>query len=138
MNPEPAAPAAAHALARFIAVVALLVAGVVLAWFGWIDAPISDGAMVLVAAGLLLAVLAAGAALLSLEAGVAADAAAGATGGAWRRWRRLALAFLLAALLVLAVAAVVTLNLRGSGADEDGATATHLAVHRTARPSGHV
>jgi hypothetical protein len=121
----------ARSLARLVAVIALLLGAVALAWFGWIDAPITDGAMVLVAVGLLFAVLAAGAALLALEAGVA--------GGAPARWRRLALALLLAALVVLAVAAVVTLNLRGSGADDTGdeATATHLAVHSAAVVAAH-
>jgi hypothetical protein len=126
----------ARAFARLVAMVALLLGAVALAWFGWIDAPITDGAMVLVAVGLLFAVLAAGAALLSLEAGLAADATASsgaASGGASARWRRLALALLLAALLVLAVAAVVTLNLRGSGADDAGdeqATATKHTLTR--------
>lgn len=126
--------AEARAFARLVAMIALLLGAVALAWFGWIDAPITDGAMVLVAVGLLFAVLAAGAALLSLEAGLAGDAAGAASGGASARWRRLALALLLAALLVLAVAAVVTLNLRGSGADDAGdeqATATRYTLTRS-------
>jgi len=125
-------PGDARALARFVVAIALLLAAVALAWFGWIDAPISDGAMVLFAVGLLFTVLAAGAGLLSLESGLAADAPGAAASHLPGLWRRLALAMLLAALLVLAVAAVVTLNLRGTGGDADeDATATHFAV-RTA------
>lgn len=84
--------------------------------------------MLLVAAGLLCAVLATGAALLSLEQCVAR------AGGMIAR--RIALSLLLASLVVLVLAAALTLNLRGSGteADADDATPTHLALRRAAGP----
>jgi K+-transporting ATPase A subunit len=138
--PEAHANEAARGLARLVAQLALLLMAVALAWFGWVDASITDGAMLLVAVGLLFAALAAGAALVSLEAGLALDAAGRGDVAADARWRRLGLAFLVAALLVLVVAAVLTLNLRGGGVDDsDGqATAAHLAVRSAAGPAGRV
>jgi hypothetical protein len=140
MNGSPEQPqcAAARALARLVALLALWLVAVSLAWFGWVDAPITDGAMLLVAVGLLCAVLAAAAGLLSLEASLGAsvsstDGLAPQRPAAAARWRRLGLGLLLAGLLVLVVAAVLTLNLRGMGADADDeqATATRYTLTRT-------
>ena len=111
---EDRAREASRSLARLLAKLSLAAAALALGWFNWVDAPITDGAMLLVAAGELLLVAAASAALLSLEAAVAA------LPPRVQRWRRLALALLLSGLLLLVVAAVLTLNLRGTGDDAEG------------------
>jgi hypothetical protein len=82
LNTEPEIQWAGHARALALLIVALAfgLCGAALAWFGWVDAPISDGAMLLVAAGLLAGVLAAGAALLALELGLMQRSASAAAG----------------------------------------------------------
>jgi len=116
---------AARGAATSIAGCSLGVAGGVLAWFAYIDAPITDGAMMLVALGVLGAVLATTAALWARELLLAPPEGDGAARLARSTLlRRIALGLLLAALLLLAVATVATLNLRGSGdaAAEDART----------------
>ena len=96
---------------------ALLGAG--FAWFAYIDAPITDGAMRLFASAVLAALLSL---IAALRSGEAANAAAGA------RARRLALWLFVAAAALMLTAATVTLNLRGSDTDySDTDTATFAA-----------
>jgi hypothetical protein len=137
--------AAARAAATSIASLGLAGTGGVLAWFAFIDAPISDGAMALVALGvlcslwsreLLLAVPAADAggspAGQSLPPGrPAPDALARAT-----LLRRAALVLLLLALLLLALATLATLNLRGDGANDSEDARTTAWYHLAARGAG--
>jgi hypothetical protein len=117
----------ARLLATLLVLLAFGLCGGALAWFAWVEAPITDGVMVLVSAGLLLEVLAAAAALLALEFGVGGSARSALA-------RRAALGLVLAGFLVLMVAAALTLNLRGT-ADEDAggeATVARVAAHGTA------
>jgi hypothetical protein len=82
------------------------------AWFAYVDAPITDAAMLLFAGAVIAAFLAVCAAVAAGEAG-----GEGAPGARWTRASRLL--FLLALGLMLA-AATVTLNLRGTDSGEDG------------------
>jgi cell division protein FtsW (lipid II flippase) len=94
----------------------LAVLGAGFAWFAYIDAPITDGAMRLVAAAVLAGLLCMVATLCCGES---------TTERAARRWWRIGLwSFAVTSLLMLA-AATVTLNLKGTGADE---TDTQTAV----------
>ena len=86
---------------------ALLAAG--FAWFAYIDAPITDGAMRLFAAAVLAAFLSVVAALRSVEARAEASGA---------RSRRTAQWLFVAAAALLLTAATLTLNLRGTGGDD--------------------
>lgn len=116
-----------RAVARFAATLALATLGGGLAWFAYIDAPISDRVMLWVAFAAAAATVAVLAALGVLALTLAA-APAEAT-GAQRRSRRLlrlALAALAVLVVLLAMASVATLNLRGAGNEsetEDTATA---------------
>jgi len=97
---------------------ALLGAG--FAWFAYIDAPITDGAMRLFAAAVL-------AALLSVVAALRSGEARTATAGA--RSRRIALWLFVAASALLLTAATLTLNLRGTDSwDSDAQTTVALRV----------
>ena len=88
------------------------------AWFAYIDAPITDGAMRLFAIAVLVALLSM---IAALRSGEAASAAAGA------RARRVALWLFVAAAALMLTAATVTLNLRGTGfEDSDTNTAVVL------------
>jgi hypothetical protein len=130
--------AAARAAATSIASLGLAGAGGVLAWFAYIDAPITDAAMGLVALGVLGTLLAVALALWSRELLLAVPAADGSASPVLQslaratlvratRLRRVALVLLLAALLLLAAATLATLNLRGSGAaDAEDARTTAL------------
>lgn len=87
----------------------LAVLGAGFAWFAYIDAPISDGAMRLIAAAVLSGLLCVIATLICGES---------QTDRTSRRWRRVGIcSFALMAVLML-TAATVTLNLKGSGNDE--------------------
>ena len=86
---------------------ALLGAG--FAWFAYIDAPITDGAMRLFAAAVLAAFLSVVAALRSGEAATAASGT---------RARRVALWLFTAAVALMLTAATLTLNLRGTYSDD--------------------
>ena len=122
---DPELRVAARAAAASIACTGLAVAGGVLAWFAYIDAPITDGAMALVALGMLGAVLAVAAALWARELVLAPPAGDGSVPLARSTLlRRIALGLLLASLLLFAAATLATLNLRGSGdaAGEDART----------------
>lgn len=91
----------------------LAVLGAGFAWFAYIDAPITDGAMRLIAAAALAGLLCMVAALICAEA---------QTERAWRRWRRMALWSFALATALMVTAATVTLNLKGTGADQDTQT----------------
>ena len=95
---------------------ALLGAG--FAWFAYIDAPITDGAMRLFAAAVLAAFLSIVAALRSGEAGTAASG---------RHSRRIALWLFVVAVALMLTAATLTLNLRGTD-NEDADTQTKVAA----------
>jgi hypothetical protein len=87
----------------------LSVLGAGFAWFAYIDAPITDGAMRLVAGAVLAGLLTMVATLICGES---------KTERVSRRWWRVAVwAFAVTTLLML-TAATVTLNLKGTGADE--------------------
>lgn len=87
----------------------LSVLGAGFAWFAYVDAPISDGAMRLIAAAVLAGVLCVAANLACAES---------QRDRVCRRWWRLGLwSFALMTALML-TAATVTLNLKGTGSDE--------------------
>ena len=88
------------------------------AWFAYIDAPITDGAMRLFAIAVLVALLSM---IAALRSGEAASAATGA------RARRVALWLFVAATALMLTAATVTLNLRGTGS-EDSDTNTAVVL----------
>jgi hypothetical protein len=92
--------------------------GASFAWFAYIDAPITDGAMRLFAAAVL-------AALLSVVAALRSGEALTATAGA--RSRRIALWLFVAAAALMLTAATLTLNLRGTDS-EDSDTQTKVAA----------
>ncbi len=119
---------AARVAAGSIATTGLAVAGGVLAWFAYVDAPITDGAMLLVVIGVLGAVLAAAAAFWARELLLGPGSGDGVAPLARATLlRRIALCLLLLSLLVLAAATLATLNLRGSGdADAEDTRTTAL------------
>lgn len=87
----------------------LSVLGAGFAWFAYIDAPITDGAMRLFAAAVLAGVLSVVAALICGES---------RTERFSRRWWRVALWSFLVTTVLMLTAATVTLNLKGTGSDE--------------------
>jgi len=87
----------------------LSVLGGSFAWFAYIDAPITDGAMRLIATAVL-------AGLLSLVAALSCGESK--TERRARRWWRIAVWSFAVTTLLMLTAATVTLNLKGSGADE--------------------
>jgi hypothetical protein len=87
----------------------LAVLGAGFAWFAYIDAPITDGAMWLFAAAVTVGFLSLVTALVGSEARSAASGA---------RTRRAAQLLFGVALGLLLAAATVTLNLKGTGGDE--------------------
>jgi len=92
-----------------LAGLALAVLGAGFAWFAYIDAPITDGAMLLFTAAVTCGFLSVCAAIIG--------------GGAARVLRVAALLFLLTLALMLA-AATLTLNLKGTGGEEAETQAT--------------
>ncbi len=104
--------------ARAIAQWNLAALGAGFAWFAYIDAPITDGAMWLFAAAVAAALVSLIAALVSAEARLPPFAA---------RMRRAALLLFAVAMALLLTAATVTLNLKGSGTD-DSDTQTDLLI----------
>jgi hypothetical protein len=93
----------------------LAVLGAGFAWFAYIDAPITDGAMRLIAAAVLVGLLSMVAALVCAES---------KTERVSRRCWRLALwAFAVTTVLML-TAATVTLNLKGTGTEESDTQTT--------------
>lgn len=106
--------------ARWFVQLNFAVLGAGFAWFAYIDAPITDGAMRLFAAAVLAALLSVVAALRS---GEARTAAAGA------RSRRVALWLFVAASALLLTAATLTLNLRGTDSWDSDSQAT-VALRR--------
>jgi hypothetical protein len=105
--------------ARWFVQLNLALLGASFAWFAYIDAPITDGAMRLFALAVLAALLSI---IAALRSGEAATAAVGA------RPRRVALWLFAVATALMLTAATLTLNLRGSDSDEDE-TATQVALH---------
>ena len=105
--------------ARWFVQLNLALLGASFAWFAYIDAPITDGAMRLFALAVLGALLSIVAALRSGEAGTTA---------ARERSRRLASWLFLAATALMLASATLTLNLRGSDSDEED-TATKVGLH---------
>jgi hypothetical protein len=112
--------AAERAAARFVSALALGVMGAGLAWFAYVDAPISDRVMLSIACAVAAGSVATlvGLWALAITLGTA-PADSTAMQRRVRRLLRLALAALAALVLLLAVASVITLNLRGSDAAED-------------------
>jgi fumarate reductase subunit D len=109
---------AALQTARWIATLNLgLLAGVG-AWFAYIDAAITDAAMLVLAVGIALSLGSVAAALLSMER-LLSRVAAAPTGV---RSRRLALLLLLLALVCELGAATATLNLKGGDSDASDTT----------------
>jgi len=104
--------------ARWFVQVNLALLGAGFAWFAYIDAPITDGAMRLFALAVLGAVLSIVAALRSGEAEGAAPRARARRAAVWL--------FAMAVALMLA-AATLTLNLRGSDSEDDE-TATQVSL----------
>jgi hypothetical protein len=96
---------------------ALLAAG--FAWFAYIDAPITDGAMWLIAISVAAALASVAAALIGFEA------AASPSGP---RWRRAAQLLFFAALALMLAGATATLNLKGTG-NNDSDTQTVAVAH---------
>lgn len=104
--------------ARALARLDLTVLGAGFAWFAYIDAPITDGAMRLFALGVAAGLFALIAALISAETRSAKPA---------RRLQRAALYLFIATTALMLTAATVTLNLRGSGM-EDSDTQTAVIM----------
>ena len=111
-SPAPA-PEAAHragrAAARALVRWNLAALGAGFAWFAYVDAPITDGAMWLFAAAVLAGFMSLVTALVGSEARTAASGA---------RTRRAAQLLFCVAMGLLLAAATVTLNLKGSGGDD--------------------
>jgi hypothetical protein len=101
-----------------LAGLALAVLGAGFAWFAYIDAPITDGAMLLFTAAVTCGFLSVCAAIIGGGAARAGHALSGA-----RVLRVAALLFLLTLALMLA-AATLTLNLKGTGGEEAETQAT--------------
>ncbi|MDE2306599.1 MAG: hypothetical protein KGL34_13645 [Gammaproteobacteria bacterium] len=114
--------AAERAAARFLIVAALGVIAVVMAWFAYIDAPISDAVMLTVAVAIGAGVVATLTALVAYSAALDRGGPAGEAPGSCRRLRRVALLALATMVLLAAVAMVATLNVRGDDSDGGGST----------------
>lgn len=99
----------ARSAARRLAQWNLATLGAGFAWFAYIDAPITDGAMWLIAAAAAIGLLSLIAALVSAEAFSPPYLV---------RTRRAALLLFAATMALLLTAATVTLNLKGTGADD--------------------
>jgi len=110
--------AQAPAPARWFIQLNFALLGASFAWFAYIDAPITDGAMRLFAAAVLAAFLSVVAALRSAEARAESSAA---------RSRRVASWLFVAAAALMLTAATLTLNLRGTDS-EDADTQTKVAA----------
>jgi hypothetical protein len=92
----------------------LVVLGAGFAWFAYIDAPITDGAMRLVAGAVLAGLLTMVATLIAAES---------SSERLSRRWWRVSLWAFGATALLMLTAATVTLNLKGTGSDDADTTA---------------
>ena len=99
----------ARSAARRLAHWNLAALGAGFAWFAYIDAPITDGAMWLFTAAVTTG-------LLSLIAALASSEAHAPPFGA--RTRRAAVLLFAVSMALLLTAATVTLNLKGTGADD--------------------
>lgn len=85
--------------------------GVAFAWFAYIDAPITDGAMFVITMASVAGLLAVIAALISCEVQALVSA---------RRMRRVAASLFVLELVLMLAAITATLNLRGSEQDDTG------------------
>ncbi|MDE2251201.1 MAG: hypothetical protein KGL25_07325 [Gammaproteobacteria bacterium] len=103
--------AAARALVRWN----LAALGAGFAWFAYVDAPITDGAMWLFAAAVMAGFISLVTALVGSETRTVASGA---------RTRRTALVLFCVAMGLLLAAATVTLNLKGAGGDDAGTPTT--------------
>ena len=105
----------------------LAVLGAGFAWFAYIDAPITDGAMLLFTAAVAAGFLSVCAAIIAGGVGMAAHQALGTRAGRAGRAGRVAVLLFLVALALMLAAATVTLNLKGTGTDE-GETQTAVTL----------
>lgn len=99
----------ARSAARRLAQWNLAALGAGFAWFAYIDAPITDGAMWLFSAAVMTGLLSLIAALVSSEAHAPSFGA---------RTRRAAVLLFAVSMALLLTAATVTLNLKGTAADD--------------------
>ena len=117
--PEPVATAGpaevSRVPARWFVQWNLAMLGAGFAWFAYIDAPITDGAMRVFAVAVVAGLLSVIAALVSGEAPTAAFI---------RRSRRAALLLFIVATALMLTAATATLNLRGAGMDDSDTQTT--------------
>jgi len=104
--------------ARALVRLNLAVLGAGFAWFAYIDAPITDGAMRVFSASVLAALASLIAGLIGSESG---------SNRVVRRSHRIALWLFAVATAFMLVAATVTLNLKGTGSDESE-TQTALVI----------
>jgi hypothetical protein len=95
--------------ARSLVRLNLIVLGAGFAWFAYVDAPITDGAMRVIAASVLAGLFSLVAALIGSDSG---------NYRVVRRSQRIALWLFAVATALMLLAATVTLNLKGSGGDE--------------------
>jgi len=93
----------------------LAVLGGGFAWFAYVDAPITDGAMMMFAAAVLAGLLSVATALYSGE--IRLPAGADGAGEPATRGRRSALVLFLVSLALMLASATLTLNLKGTGGD---------------------
>jgi hypothetical protein len=114
--------------ALFLVRSALGISAFGLSWLAYVDAPITDLAMLLLVAALLACVLAA---TCALTASAYLSAARTESGGGPQRLCRAAVASLLVGLMLMISACVFTLNLKGTDTNEGTeakATATVIAA----------
>ncbi len=120
-----AARGAARTLLWFAA--ALLAAA--FGWYAWVDAPLSNLALLLFSAATVCAAVTIVAALLAIESGLPMPAGEGAGNVAAAlarsmRLRRIALLFLAVALVLMLTSATLTLSLQGQANDQQDDMAT--------------
>lgn len=118
--------AAERAAARYLAAVSLGAIAVLMGWFAYIDAPITDAVMLTVAIAVGAGVVAALAAIWAYAIALGASDAQGGVPAHLRRLRRVAMLALSAMVLLAAIAMVATLNVRGedSGGNNSSDEAT--------------
>lgn len=119
--------AAERAACRYLAAVSLGAIAVVLGWFAYIDAPITDAVMLMVAVAVAAGTVAALAAIWAYAATLGGAAADGVVPARARRLRQAAVLALSAMLLIVAVAAVATLNVRGDDSGSGGTNSDDTA-----------
>jgi hypothetical protein len=129
LRPAVAPDRAAAASRSGLAGLNLAVLGAGFAWFAYIDAPITDGAMLLFTAAVAAGFLSVCAAIIAGGVGMAAHQALGTRAGRAGRAARAAVLLFMVALALMLAAATVTLNLKGTAADDaDTQTAIRLSA----------